>query len=668
VKLLDAFIALEDQAQFFFKVGPIIATTKGAGKGWETIDGIKENLKQLGIGVEKFDQKIPIDVRYLLTGDREYRSADNVDQYYHKITANNIRIVKEVDALSRTMFMERTPSYQFTLARTVANMKSDLYGDKVDEMRDELTSFAQIAAYKQWINIHDKKTSTLRNSLIYDSLSPTLTIVEIAKQAIELSPNNTFLKFILPVSTTVKVGKRNTKKIINRDLINTIEGKTRGRLEPDLIADMMDSFTELYQNPRTQYHAKALFDYLIVKDGLMFKNKSFIKMLPTIMFKEMSDATGYGTRLMAANTMDEYRRILNDLRQVPVIDKEGNAKSYFTREEQLSIRDAVQANDLLKVRNALYKKVFGFDYGSLYNRFEQIYATDIRHQFNIELAKTRVKSPETNQFKQPDGITFAKVGNDTYINVSMRPDSVIALKGDEFKQKLGSVLKELDEAGFPVSENSITNQENSADNRYYLDFKKFIRVREASPSQGYYPGETVKPTYTTYQLISVERDKTSYNGAAMTVEGELVPRGTFAVYKPITPVGTANTTGVADLGPRPTKDEITAIIEQKSRRNNGDSDAANYVDPPTNPTPGTDGGAMSDESGMSLNRSNDEPVSQHPFTGDETAPEDINSGTPISQTSLGKSSNPFGDVQAYDPKTDGPLPNFTDEDIDKDPC
>jgi hypothetical protein len=539
----------------------------------------------------------------------------------------------------------------------------------VKEVRDELAAYAQIAAYKKWIDINDKRTSTLRNSLIYDSGSGnTPTIVDIVREAQQKAPENTFLKFILPIPTTVKVAKKKQKNIKNRDLINTIEGKTRGKIEPDLLSTLMDSFSELFQNPATRYHAKALYDYLIVKDGLMFKNKSFIKMLPTVMFKEMSEATDMSTKLMAANSADEYKRILRDFSTQEIINAKGESVPYFTAQEKQTFNDLFRNKDLRAVKDALYKKVFGLNYYELYNRFEQIYATDIRNQFNLDLLRLRVKVGK-GALKQADGITQVKAADtgDMYIHVTMFPEQLKKFpKGSEDRKKyFGHSMDELQAAGFAVSPHSVRDEEKPENNRTYLEFKKFMRTRDENGK------------YALYQLISLQRDDKIYSGPSMTVVGEYVPRGTYGVYRLIEPVGTANSVGVADLGPRPTKDQVLKTLESKIKRDNGDkgeAGAATTVTPTPTPTPGTSGGVISDESGTSLTHKQDEPITQQPMLGTETNTSGIPNDLLNNPLDLNPTNSPTGGIFGgltqlpFNPDTDAPLGFISDEESDNTPC
>lgn len=557
-EILDEFIRLEEQSGFFYKIGSAVALTKGLGKSFDQVNNIKKNLSELGIDNPKSftESNIPFDVRYLLTGNPKYK-AENSDPYYHKITAGNINKMNEVVALSKTIFMEQTPEFKDTYSKVVANLKNTLSTEKLREIADDLTAYYQIAAYKQWIIASDQKTSTLRNSLIYDSSTPnraTETIVDIVKEAISIDPTNTFLKFILPVNTVVKIGKKQARNINNKDLINTIEGKTRGKIEPDLIANMMDSFTELYQNPKTRYHAKALFDYLIVKDGLMFKNKSFIKMIPTMMFDNISTAADMATELLSISTIKEYGRFLKKLGATQIVDSEGNYKDYFTAAEQQEYNDLFRKGATSEIKDKIYKKVFGKTADQLYSRFEGIYTTDQKYQYNLDFIKPKGKKAISID-RATSNITVKMFTDDFYK----------AEKGSEERSKIfKDNMKSIGEANF----GGVQIDENNTN----IIFKKFIRVSEASTSMGDFfegmPDEKTTPKYMTYQLIETTRETADgkfakFTGTDMTVEGELVPRGVGAVYAPIDVVGTSNSTGVVDLGARPTKDKVLETINDR---------------------------------------------------------------------------------------------------------
>jgi hypothetical protein len=541
-ELLGDWVKLEQQASYFYKIGGTIALARGLGTNFDFMDNLDQNLKDLGVNSE-FKDEIPFDARYALTGDEQYKP-DNSDAYTHKLTATAIDQMRQVGALSKTMFMERTPAFIDVTNKTVANLKDNLKSDEVQDLKNDLSSFMQIAAYKQWIVANDKQTSTLRNSLIYDG-GDLSNIVDIVREAQELAPANTFLSYILPVSTRVKIGKKQQKNIQNKDLINTIEGRTRGKIEPDLIASLMDSFSELYQNPKTQYHAKALFDYLMVKDGLQFRNKSFIKMLPTVMFKEMSEATENGSKVLAASTRAEYIKIIKELGAQQIIDKEGNQVEYFSKEEKAHFNALFSKSNLVGVKDALYKKVFGHNTNELYNRFEKIYATDVTNQFKLPFIR-----PVANK-KKTRAINFEDAGK--VMNVNLFDERYKALRGTEEGNKyLGDSIDELAASGFK-STSEDAEYKGKEFNKLALQFKKFILVQGSK-------------TKKLFQLESIIRDGKTLRGSDMTAEGENVPTGVSARYVETSPVGTSNTNGMADLGARPTREELMKNVDTATKQ------------------------------------------------------------------------------------------------------
>lgn len=550
-EILNRYIALEDESTFFYKVNSAIVLTKGLGKSMDQMDTVQRTLAELGVYSE-WNKDIPFDVRYLLTGDAKLYPPANKDAYYHKLTATNIKQMYETDLLSRLIFMERTEAIKALNDKVVDNLKPSIQvdADKKGDIKDELLAFLQIAAYKQWIAANDRRTSTLRNSLIYDNEGNIPTIVEIARDAMKLAPDNDFLRFILPVSTVVKSAKKKSKNIINRDLINTIEGKTRGNLEPDMIAHIMDSLTDLYQNPKTSYHARALYDYLIVKDGLMFKNKSFIRMMPTFLFKDISDATTMAAKVIGATSGAELKNILRELNQQQLIDREGNIKPYFSDEERVQYNTLFKNNNYTGARDALYKKIFGYDYEQLYDKFQEIYSTDVRHQFDLPLVRSR-NTTTIYAIKADDG--------NTYLHITYLTDTYKKAEPDSKKSLKGKLIGELENAGVEVSPNTSTKEGTATD----LELKKFIRVLDATGK------------YSLYKLISLYREGKRYDSPYLTPEGETVPRGASGVYVLVDPVGTPNSTGVADLGKRPTKIETQRIIQNKIDENK----------PPKPPTP-----------------------------------------------------------------------------------
>jgi len=67
-----------------------------------------------------------------------------------------------------------------------------------------------------------------------------------------------------------------------------IEFPTRIKAEGDFYTNLNNAFKELFMNTRTRDFARKLYYYSYFKDGLQFKNKSFINTIPSWVFKDVS--------------------------------------------------------------------------------------------------------------------------------------------------------------------------------------------------------------------------------------------------------------------------------------------------------------------------------------------------------------------------------------------
>ena len=72
------------------------------------------------------------------------------------------------------------------------------------------------------------------------------------------------------------------------------------------------------------------------------------------------------------------------------------------------------------IKNKIYEKVFGYSYPQLYTRFEQIYATDVKYQYNLQLIKNKLKGPSGSRFTK--GITFNIDNNIRQIKITIFND------------------------------------------------------------------------------------------------------------------------------------------------------------------------------------------------------------------------------------------------------
>lgn len=93
--------------------------------------------------------------------------------------------------------------------------------------------------------------------------------------------NNRFLKYI------------STKERENTRQVDKIEGNTRQLRNPDYQEELINSFDDLYSNPKSRDTAIKLVAYILLKDGARYKNNSFQSEIPAYMFTIYSDALDY---------------------------------------------------------------------------------------------------------------------------------------------------------------------------------------------------------------------------------------------------------------------------------------------------------------------------------------------------------------------------------------
>jgi hypothetical protein len=194
-------------------------------------------------------------------------------------------------------------------------------------------------------------------------------------------------------------------------------------------------------------------------------------------------------------------------------------------------------------------------------------------------------------------------------------------KGSEERKKIfKDTLFGLGNAGF------FTSEVGEDSDKVYIEFKKYIRVRNTNK------------TYSTQKLVSITRDGKTYEGASMTAEGELVPRGTYGVYEVVDAVGTPNSTGVADLSARPTKDQVIRAVNAKIARRETIKPQLTPQQTQTSITPG---------------------VPTAPQPSESTQGDKITGGIFGGLQQLPSSGEDFNNM---------PLDFFTDDQVDQNPC
>jgi hypothetical protein len=362
VAVLQNFMGIVDQSRQYASVAKILKLTKGLGTSFEEYDAIDDVIENLGLKVkdndafEKFNGTFgaPIfDLRQVLMGYDE-------NAPHHTFIKNNIQIADQINQLSISMFLMRTPVFKRITEIVNANFKvRNIHKVKFkEELNKDLLSYLSIKAYIKYLIENGKQTrlETLHNGLIYDVAAQQkgegfLDIIDNVRLIRDKMPEN-FLatKFLNAIPTSI-VDAKGEKSFnpYNKDGINKLEVNTWAKLNEYQVEKLRDSFIEIYQSDidfngkNGREMAQVFLNYLLVKDGGQFRSGSFLRFLPNFIFLDLL------TSAKKANEVMKLSRKADDV---------------YNLEEE-------------------YKKVFGASPLELYNDFMSNYVTHVANGYYV---------------------------------------------------------------------------------------------------------------------------------------------------------------------------------------------------------------------------------------------------------------------------------------------
>tara|TARA_R110001592_G_scaffold315323_2_gene591252 strand:- start:6352 stop:21756 length:15405 start_codon:yes stop_codon:yes gene_type:complete len=303
--ILKQFLNARRLTDYTGKLGSLVDLLAGFGRSTQNIDKMTNNFKELGIGLSDSEFKklkdkngipIPIDVRSIFEGN-DFRAT-----YY--------KIFKEVtENLLPNVFITRTDEFTKIKNSVVANMiQSNMLVDekRVNAIEKDILSYLTIISYKQFLlNSPDgaEKLGSLQNGLIYDDLGGENTvtidnvITSIRNYFKAKGKENYFInKFIyLDVASNDN----------NKSSINRAKSNNWTKMSDSQVVDLQASFAEIYSEPALRTHAYDLVHYLLVKDGMQFKNNTFLNAVPGFMFDRVLNSISAGHTLLKSKTATE---------------------------------------------------------------------------------------------------------------------------------------------------------------------------------------------------------------------------------------------------------------------------------------------------------------------------------------------------------------------------
>jgi hypothetical protein len=303
LKALEVFNITNEESSFLRDLGNVLSLIKGAKTDFVEMNGISESLKKLGIqlvlkkgakGFEPSDYEIrhvsnfkdlavPYDVLPILTQDGLVKTNLQVFAAIMRI-AEDFVITQSKFALNTS---ERVKlSFKTKKSGNVLN-----YSDKAKTLKNHMIAFLASKAYAK------KSGKKFTFDTLFAEPGNLTRLSELVREAYrndELKKNH-FIKYLTPERTSYE-GK--TDSTFFGKALQKFVGQTRTKKDATFKQQLSNAFTELqsgeFSDPNTKQIARELsgllLEYLFVKDGLLFRNKSFISEIDPKHFKRVSES------------------------------------------------------------------------------------------------------------------------------------------------------------------------------------------------------------------------------------------------------------------------------------------------------------------------------------------------------------------------------------------
>lgn len=333
--VMQTMLTQRKYADFLRNMVDVLGLLKGMKKTWAESDRVFDSIKKLGIEMylkkgsdpnkldsydfkhvegfaedsgEKGEMKYPFDLLPIFKND--------------KLINVNMKVFKMINVYGEKFFVTRTPFAEKIKSKVSSQMRSGFmdYEDNRNSFSRNLISYLTIASYRNMFSKSFKIDDLFNNNLhkkLYNLLSK------------DEFKNNEFLKFLNATST--EYSKKN-KSIFEGLTLYKLEGNTRTKNNPDFVTLLMDGFRQLNSSKDDEARDFTIdsFNYLVMKDGLQFKNNSFIRQIEPYFLSRMTSSLDIVQDLLSNDkTIHSFRsvfganedQVMNDFVELFTSDK-----------------------------------------------------------------------------------------------------------------------------------------------------------------------------------------------------------------------------------------------------------------------------------------------------------------------------------------------------------
>ena len=375
VHAINAFERLQKQSKNFIRINALSRLNQGFKSSFSDMQNVWDMIDMF-----------KIDTGALLRGDREYTklSKDSDMLYDIKEVLENNEDMKQmlihflkINEISKEFVISQTDYFERIFRKITENLRTGITdrANTLKQIKEDFLSYLSLNAYKNMF-IKRGQEIPFKPELMYsDLIDPndpkglnSRTIVQELNDLLA-DPKNSSLKRNLFIRTITKELNKISKTDINvlfpsnihalSVRVDRITANSRKKIDVQMRRRIVNAFRELMssENSKIRHFADSLFHYLILKDGLQFKNGSFIKYLPAEMYQDYSDILEKVNYALRNNIWesDESNEGLNDIVGMTKKEIEDSFISLFARDpnnKDLFIR--VTEEDLTNANNNTY--------------------------------------------------------------------------------------------------------------------------------------------------------------------------------------------------------------------------------------------------------------------------------------------------------------------------
>lgn len=313
--LLTNYNALNFYDQFepitntFSKVGSIMKITKGTGASFGEEDAFFKTLNDLGGEFVKNSKG-----EWKLVTKKSNKIMPGILKVFteHALTIKNLAILADKKDITKNVAIRRTSLFEKTLKGSLATFKARIFNRvaKENALSKNLLSFLVLRAYEK----QERET-------LFSISNVTQTLYKLNEDQQTLRDEYLTLSEKYPdlVGNSVALFSIEFNDPTKNGFSSNTYTTTKG--SPEFEERISNDFENLYNHQQTRPFIIKLFNYLIAKDALQFKNQSFINIMPPTIFKRYSKASKKVQELLKKNSSPEEFMKLFDKTENAVIDE-----------------------------------------------------------------------------------------------------------------------------------------------------------------------------------------------------------------------------------------------------------------------------------------------------------------------------------------------------------